>query len=48
MLAKIQPFDEISDQQVIENAVNAEKMKLLQKPEHCPEEVNAALLGKGP
>ena len=44
MLAKIQPFDEMTDQQVIENAVNTEKMKLLQKPEHCPEEVYEVML----
>ena len=38
-LAKVQPYDELSDQEVIENAVNTEKIKLLQKPEHCPDEV---------
>ena len=44
MLAKVQPFDEMSDQQVIENAVNVEKMKVLQKPKHCPEEVYEVML----
>ena len=43
-LAKEQPYNELSDQQVIENAVNTEKMKLLEKPEHCPEEVYEVML----
>ena len=38
-LAKEQPYSSLSDQEVIENAVNTEEMKLLSKPEHCPEEV---------
>ena len=44
MLAKVQPFDELTDQQVIENAVNVEKMKVLSRPQHCPEEVYEVML----
>ena len=44
MLARVLPFDEMTDQQVLENAVNTEKMKLLQRPEHCPEEVYEVML----
>lgn len=43
-LAKEQPYDTLSDQEVIENAVNTEKIKLLAKPEHCPEEVFEVML----
>ena len=43
-LAKEQPYSLLSDQEVIENAVNTEKMKLLSKPEHCPEEVYEVML----
>ena len=43
-LAKDQPYTSLSDQEVIENAVNTEEMKLLAKPEHCPEEVYEVML----
>lgn len=43
-LAKEQPYDSLSDQEVIENAVNTEKTKLLTKPKHCPEEVFEVML----
>ena len=44
MLAKVQPFDEMTDQEVIDNAVNPEKMKVMQRPVHCPEEVYEVML----
>ena len=43
-LAKQQPYDSLSDQEVIENAVELEKMKHLPKPDHCPEEVYEVML----
>ena len=42
--AKEQPYDSMSDQEVIENAVNVEDPKLLAKPEHCPPEVYDVML----
>ena len=44
MLVKEQPYSSMSDQEVIENAVNTEKPKMLEKPEHCPEEVYDTML----
>ena len=38
-LAKEQPYDAFTDQQVIDNAVNTEERKLLSRPQYCPEEV---------
>ena len=43
-LAKEQPYNGLSDQEVIENAVNVEEMKLLEKPEHCPDKVYELML----
>ena len=43
-LAKEQPYDDLSDQQVIENAVNTEEIKLLRRPQYCPEEVYEVML----
>lgn len=43
-LAKEQPYSAMSDQEVIENAVNTADSKLLQKPERCPPEVYDVML----
>ena len=33
------PYEEMTDAELIQNARNAEKRKLLQKTEHCPDQV---------
>ena len=38
------PYEEMTDAELIQNARNAEKRKLLQKTEHCPDQVYQVLL----
>ena len=44
MLARQQPFSELSNQQVICDAVRGPDRQLLPKPEHCPPEVYEVML----
>ena len=44
MFGKEQPYISMTDQEVIENMVNVEEMKLLPKPESCPPEVYEIML----
>jgi hypothetical protein len=44
MLAKVRPYHEMLDQEVVENALNTEKMQLLWRPQDCPEKVYNLML----
>ena len=44
MLAKVQPYEHINDEDMIQDAIRGHGRQILSKPDDCPEEVYKVML----